>query len=81
MNTMLSESFTVLPCVSGHGLWLKQHREPVFQVDGETSPALAGFYVFWTMIIVLQVLSVCLPACLSFCLSVLPAIANLVTAE
>uniref|UniRef100_A0A8C6S4T8 Phospholipid-transporting ATPase n=1 Tax=Neogobius melanostomus TaxID=47308 RepID=A0A8C6S4T8_9GOBI len=40
----------------GHGLWLQQLRDPVFQVDGETSPALAGFYVFWTMIIVLQVL-------------------------
>ncbi|KAM4723867.1 phospholipid-transporting ATPase VD isoform 1-T2 [Anableps anableps] len=40
----------------GHGLWLKNFRDPVFQVDGETSPALAGFYVFWTMIIVLQVL-------------------------
>lgn len=40
----------------GHGVWLKQLKDPVFQVDGETSPALAGFYVFWTMIIVLQVL-------------------------
>ncbi|XP_068999614.1 phospholipid-transporting ATPase VD isoform X1 [Embiotoca jacksoni] len=40
----------------GHGLWLQNLRDPVFQVDGETSPVLAGFYVFWTMIIVLQVL-------------------------
>ncbi|XP_023208451.1 probable phospholipid-transporting ATPase VD isoform X2 [Xiphophorus maculatus] len=40
----------------GHGLWVKNYRHSVFQVDGEISPALAGFYVFWTMIIVLQVL-------------------------
>lgn len=40
----------------GHGFWLKNFRNSVFQVDGETPPALAGFYVFWTMIIVLQVL-------------------------
>lgn len=42
-------------CLSGHGLWLKNLRDPVFQISGETNPALAGFYVFWTMIIVLQV--------------------------
>ncbi|XP_008289590.1 phospholipid-transporting ATPase VD isoform X2 [Stegastes partitus] len=49
----------LIMCLSaaiGHGLWLKNHSDPVFQVDGEMSPALAGFYVFWTMIIVLQVL-------------------------
>uniref|UniRef100_A0AAV2JJ38 Phospholipid-transporting ATPase n=1 Tax=Knipowitschia caucasica TaxID=637954 RepID=A0AAV2JJ38_KNICA len=49
----------VVMCLSaaiGHGLWLKQLKDPVFQVDGETSPLLAAFYVFWTMIIVLQVL-------------------------
>uniref|UniRef100_A0A8C8DLZ2 Phospholipid-transporting ATPase n=1 Tax=Oryzias sinensis TaxID=183150 RepID=A0A8C8DLZ2_9TELE len=40
----------------GHGLWLKNLKDPIFQVDGEMSPALAAFYVFWTMIIVLQVL-------------------------
>uniref|UniRef100_UPI0037E7B370 phospholipid-transporting ATPase VD n=1 Tax=Semicossyphus pulcher TaxID=241346 RepID=UPI0037E7B370 len=40
----------------GHGLWLKNLKDPIFQTDRETSPALAGFYVFWTMIIVLQVL-------------------------
>lgn len=43
-------------CVLGHGLWIKNLKDPVFQVDMELSPALAGFYVFWTMIIVLQVL-------------------------
>ncbi|XP_029316142.1 phospholipid-transporting ATPase VD isoform X2 [Cottoperca gobio] len=40
----------------GHGLWLKNIKDSVFKVDKETSPALAAFYVFWTMIIVLQVL-------------------------
>lgn len=40
----------------GHGLWLLQFKNPVFLVDEDTPPALAGFYVFWTMIIVLQVL-------------------------
>ncbi|XP_042243746.1 probable phospholipid-transporting ATPase VD [Thunnus maccoyii] len=45
-----------LTAAIGHGLWMKQFKDPVFLVDGDTSPALAGFYVFWTMIIVLQVL-------------------------
>uniref|UniRef100_A0A672HEM9 Phospholipid-transporting ATPase n=1 Tax=Salarias fasciatus TaxID=181472 RepID=A0A672HEM9_SALFA len=45
-----------LIAATGHGLWLKNLRDPPFQVGGETSPALGGFYVFWTMIIVLQVL-------------------------
>ncbi|XP_040056467.2 phospholipid-transporting ATPase VD isoform X2 [Gasterosteus aculeatus] len=49
----------VIMCLSaaiGHGFWLKNLKEAVFQVNKEMSPALAGFYVFWTMIIVLQVL-------------------------
>ncbi|XP_067351598.1 probable phospholipid-transporting ATPase VD isoform X2 [Channa argus] len=45
-----------LTAAIGHGLWLKDLNDPVFQIDGVKSPALAGFYVFWTMIIVLQVL-------------------------
>ncbi|XP_037341705.1 probable phospholipid-transporting ATPase VD isoform X1 [Pungitius pungitius] len=45
-----------LTAAIGHGLWLKNLKEAVFQVNMEMSPALAGFYVFWTMIIVLQVL-------------------------
>ncbi|KAK5856963.1 hypothetical protein PBY51_010237 [Eleginops maclovinus] len=45
-----------LTAAIGHGLWLNNLKDPVFMVDTETSPALAGFYVFWTMIIVLQVL-------------------------
>ncbi|KAM9817491.1 phospholipid-transporting ATPase VD [Neosynchiropus ocellatus] len=40
----------------GHALWLLQFKDPIFLVDQDTPPALAGFYVFWTMIIVLQVL-------------------------
>ncbi|XP_073339393.1 phospholipid-transporting ATPase VD [Pagrus major] len=45
-----------LTAAIGHGLWLKNLKDPIFETDTETSPALAGFYVFWTMIIVLQVL-------------------------
>uniref|UniRef100_A0A8C8STI9 Phospholipid-transporting ATPase n=1 Tax=Pelusios castaneus TaxID=367368 RepID=A0A8C8STI9_9SAUR len=45
----------------GHGIWLSSYPEiPLFNVpepDGKfTPPALAGFYMFWTMIILLQVL-------------------------
>uniref|UniRef100_UPI00398EEB47 phospholipid-transporting ATPase VD-like isoform X2 n=1 Tax=Pristiophorus japonicus TaxID=55135 RepID=UPI00398EEB47 len=45
----------------GHGIWLSGYSQiPIFNVpqpDGEhTPPALAGFYMFWTMIILLQVL-------------------------
>ncbi|XP_070834962.1 phospholipid-transporting ATPase VD [Chaetodon trifascialis] len=45
-----------LTAAIGHGLWLKNLKDPIYEVDGETSPALAGFTIFWTMIIVLQVL-------------------------
>ncbi|XP_069780829.1 phospholipid-transporting ATPase VD isoform X2 [Narcine bancroftii] len=45
----------------GHGIWLNGYSQiPIFSVprpDGEyTPPVLAGFYMFWTMIILLQVL-------------------------
>ncbi|GCC31931.1 phospholipid-transporting ATPase VD isoform X2 [Chiloscyllium punctatum] len=45
----------------GHGIWLSSYSQfPIFNVpqpDGEhTLPALAAFYMFWTMIILLQVL-------------------------
>ncbi|MGH0164208.1 UNVERIFIED_CONTAM: hypothetical protein FKN15_047083 [Acipenser sinensis] len=45
----------------GHGIWLNNFAEdPPFVVPEpngkQTHPALAGFYMFWTMIIVLQVL-------------------------
>ncbi|XP_036980949.1 probable phospholipid-transporting ATPase VD isoform X3 [Acanthopagrus latus] len=49
----------IIMCLTGavgHGLWVKNLKNPIFETDTETSPALAGFYVFWTMIIVLQVL-------------------------
>ncbi|KAM9354543.1 phospholipid-transporting ATPase VD [Pholidichthys leucotaenia] len=51
--------FLIIMCLIaavGHGLWLKDLEESIFQVDTDTPPALAGFYVFWTMIIVLQVM-------------------------
>ncbi|XP_037020634.2 phospholipid-transporting ATPase VD isoform X1 [Artibeus jamaicensis] len=45
----------------GHGLWLSRYENvPFFHLpepDGHvTAPLLAGFYMFWTMIILLQVL-------------------------
>ncbi|KAM3594317.1 uncharacterized protein V6R79_005735 [Siganus canaliculatus] len=40
----------------GHGIWLKNLKNPLIIVDETLSPALGGFYVFWTMVIVLQVL-------------------------
>ncbi|KAF2977549.1 hypothetical protein EK904_000302 [Melospiza melodia maxima] len=54
----------LLMCLTGavgHGLWLSRYSEiPFFNIprpDGKSNPpALAGFYMFWTMIILLQVL-------------------------
>ncbi|XP_055444454.1 phospholipid-transporting ATPase VD isoform X1 [Bubalus kerabau] len=45
----------------GHGIWLSRYENiPFFNIpepDGHIiSPVLAGFYMFWTMIILLQVL-------------------------
>ncbi|CAL8298624.1 unnamed protein product [Boreogadus saida] len=40
----------------GHGLWLQRWTDPIYSIAEQVSPTLAGFYVFWTMIIVLQVL-------------------------
>ncbi|KAK3573893.1 hypothetical protein QTP86_032986 [Hemibagrus guttatus] len=40
----------------GHGVWLSSLKDPIFMISDGTHPALAGFYMFWTMIIVLQVL-------------------------
>ncbi|XP_061742847.1 probable phospholipid-transporting ATPase VD [Nerophis ophidion] len=45
-----------LTAAIGHGLWLKKLQNAVFLTEEDTSPALAAFYVFWTMVIVLQVL-------------------------
>ncbi|XP_063129411.1 phospholipid-transporting ATPase VD isoform X1 [Rattus norvegicus] len=45
----------------GHGIWLSRYENMLFfnipEPDGRVlSPVLTGFYVFWTMIILLQVL-------------------------
>ncbi|XP_074180742.1 phospholipid-transporting ATPase VD isoform X2 [Rhinolophus sinicus] len=45
----------------GHGIWLSRYEKILFfnipEADGHViSPVLAGFYMFWTMIILLQVL-------------------------
>ncbi|XP_076992900.1 phospholipid-transporting ATPase VD [Tamandua tetradactyla] len=45
----------------GHGIWLSRYENILFfnipETDGHViSPVLAGFYMFWTMIILLQVL-------------------------
>ncbi|GAA6110536.1 probable phospholipid-transporting ATPase VD isoform X1 [Tachysurus ichikawai] len=40
----------------GHGVWLSGLKDSIFIISDGTHPALAGFYMFWTMIIVLQVL-------------------------
>ncbi|XP_047422990.1 phospholipid-transporting ATPase VD [Sciurus carolinensis] len=54
----------VIMCLTGavgHGIWLSRYENmPFFNIpepDGHViSPVLAGFYMFWTMIILLQVL-------------------------
>ncbi|XP_007440101.1 probable phospholipid-transporting ATPase VD isoform X1 [Python bivittatus] len=41
----------------GHGLWLSAHTVPPLYTSGKQPPAgLGGFLMFWTMIILLQVL-------------------------
>ncbi|XP_027948343.1 probable phospholipid-transporting ATPase VD isoform X2 [Eumetopias jubatus] len=54
----------VVMCLTGalgHGIWLSRYESMMFfnipEPDGHViSPVLAGFYMFWTMIILLQVL-------------------------
>ncbi|KAM8801354.1 phospholipid-transporting ATPase VD [Rhynchonycteris naso] len=54
----------VLMCLTGalgHGIWLSRYENILFfhmpEADGQViSPVLTGFYMFWTMIILLQVL-------------------------
>ncbi|XP_048220565.1 phospholipid-transporting ATPase VD isoform X2 [Perognathus longimembris pacificus] len=54
----------VIMCLTGalgHGIWLSRYENIIFfnipESDGHViSPVLAGFYMFWTMIILLQVL-------------------------
>lgn len=48
--------------LKGHGIWLSRYENILFfnipEPDGHVvAPLLAGFYMFWTMIILLQVIS------------------------
>ncbi|XP_033891147.2 phospholipid-transporting ATPase VD-like isoform X1 [Acipenser ruthenus] len=64
VDVLWSVVLLLLMCLTtaiGHGIWLNNFAEdPPFVVPEpngkQTHPALAGFYMFWTMIIVLQVL-------------------------
>ncbi|PKU38381.1 phospholipid-transporting atpase hypothetical protein [Limosa lapponica baueri] len=56
-----TEAVVGIVVYAGHGIWLNRYSEiPFFNIpepDGKSiSPALAGFNMFWTMIILLQVL-------------------------
>ncbi|XP_005156631.2 phospholipid-transporting ATPase VD isoform X1 [Danio rerio] len=59
MDVLWSVALLLLMCfiaAIGHGLWLSELEDPIFMIPDNTHPALAAFYMFWTMIIVLQVL-------------------------
>ncbi|XP_060781661.1 probable phospholipid-transporting ATPase VD isoform X2 [Neoarius graeffei] len=59
MDIIWSVVLLLLMCLTaavGHGVWLSGLKDPIFMISDGTHPALAGFYMFWTMIIVLQVL-------------------------
>ncbi|XP_036429795.1 LOW QUALITY PROTEIN: probable phospholipid-transporting ATPase VD [Colossoma macropomum] len=59
VDVLWSVVLLLLMCLTaavGHGVWLSGLKDPVFMIPDDTHPALAGFYMFWTMIIVLQVL-------------------------
>uniref|UniRef100_A0A674CBW9 Phospholipid-transporting ATPase n=1 Tax=Salmo trutta TaxID=8032 RepID=A0A674CBW9_SALTR len=59
MDILWSVVLLVIMCLTsaiGHGLWLRNLEGASFLIPDTTSPALSGFYLFWTMIIVLQVL-------------------------
>ncbi|KAL6487379.1 hypothetical protein MHYP_G00040050 [Metynnis hypsauchen] len=59
VDVLWSVVLLLLMCLTaavGHGVWLSSLKDPVFMIPDDTHPALAGFYMFWTMIIVLQVL-------------------------
>uniref|UniRef100_A0AAY4CDE5 Phospholipid-transporting ATPase n=1 Tax=Denticeps clupeoides TaxID=299321 RepID=A0AAY4CDE5_9TELE len=58
-DVLWSVALLLLLCFTaavGHGLWLNSLKNPFFLIPGDPPPLLAGFYMFWTMIIVLQVL-------------------------
>lgn len=63
----IAQPFNVYVCgfsfLEGHGIWLSRYENIIFfnipESDGHViSPVLAGFYMFWTMIILLQVISI-----------------------
>uniref|UniRef100_A0A674BEM4 Phospholipid-transporting ATPase n=1 Tax=Salmo trutta TaxID=8032 RepID=A0A674BEM4_SALTR len=59
VDVLWSVVLLVIMCLTaaiGHGLWLRNLKDASFLNPDTTSPALSGFYLFWTMIIVLQVL-------------------------
>ncbi|XP_041927145.1 probable phospholipid-transporting ATPase VD isoform X1 [Alosa sapidissima] len=59
VDVLWSVVILLLMCLTaavGHGLWLNSLKDPIYLIPGDPPPALAGFYMFWTMIIVLQVL-------------------------
>lgn len=59
MDVLWCVVLLIVMCLTGalgHGLWLSNLKDPPYLIPESTSPALAGFYLFWTMIIVLQVL-------------------------
>ncbi|KAK7148779.1 hypothetical protein R3I93_012961 [Phoxinus phoxinus] len=59
MDVLWSVALLLLMCLIsavGHGVWLSGLQNTLFMIPDATHPALAAFYLFWTMIIVLQVL-------------------------
>lgn len=63
MYNIYVASFWCLCFLKGHGIWLSRYENILFfnipEPDGHViSPVLAGFYMFWTMIILLQVISI-----------------------
>ncbi|ROK15855.1 putative phospholipid-transporting ATPase VD [Anabarilius grahami] len=59
MDVLWSVALLLLMCfvaAVGHGVWLSGLQNTIFMIPDDTHPALAAFYMFWTMIIVLQVL-------------------------
>ncbi|XP_051772106.1 probable phospholipid-transporting ATPase VD isoform X1 [Ctenopharyngodon idella] len=59
MDVLWSVALLLLMCfiaAVGHGVWLSGLQNTIYIIPDDTHPALASFYMFWTMIIVLQVL-------------------------
>uniref|UniRef100_A0A452R5S8 Phospholipid-transporting ATPase n=1 Tax=Ursus americanus TaxID=9643 RepID=A0A452R5S8_URSAM len=67
-----TEAVVGIVVYAGHGIWLSRYENIIFfnipEPDGHViSPVLAGFYMFWTMIILLQVL---IPISLYVCIEI-----------